>query len=64
MSDLRCKVGWHDWSKFGEVVEAFGGLTQFRSCERCGKINYTSCYGNQASAEDINRTANQQGIDQ
>ena len=57
MSSIRCKFGWHDWNKFGEIVKAYAGLTQFRSCKRCGKITYTDIYGNLASANDVNRTA-------
>lgn len=56
MSSLRCRIGWHDWNKFGEMVNAYGGLTQFKSCKRCNRINYAKCYGNQADSKDINST--------
>lgn len=59
MSSLRCKIGVHDWNKYGEMVPAYGGLTQFRSCKRCNKIAYSGCYGNQASHELINKTTAQ-----
>jgi len=58
MSSLRCRLGWHDWDKFGEIVRAYGGLTQFKSCKRCKKITYAGCYGNQADPKHINRTVN------
>lgn len=55
MSSIRCKIGVHDWSLFGKTVDAYGGLTQFRECLRCGRLSYASCYGNQAKAKDVNR---------
>ena len=56
MSSLRCKAEWHDWNKYDEIVEAYGGLTQFRSCKRCNRIDYAKCYGNQAKADSVNST--------
>lgn len=56
MSSIRCRVGFHDWSKYSEMVKAYDGLTQFRICNRCNRISYATCYGNQASSEDANRT--------
>ncbi len=57
MSSIRCRVGWHDWGKFGDMVGAYGGLTQFRSCTRCNRISYAKCYGNQADPKDVNAPA-------
>jgi len=34
MQSLRCRLGWHNWTKF----EAGGGATI--SCSRCGKIDW------------------------
>ena len=58
IKSLGCRIGWHDWNKYGEVVSAYGGLTQFRSCKKCNKIDYVKCYGNQAKSQDVNRTVN------
>jgi len=55
MCSVRCKLSFHKWNKFGKVVNAYGGLTQFRDCKRCGRISYAGCYGNQAKAEEVNR---------
>lgn len=54
MSSVLCKLGWHDWGKFGSMIKAYGGLTQFRECNRCGRISYAETYGNQASSEQVN----------
>ena len=59
MSSLRCRIGWHDWDKYGKLVKAYSGLTQFRVCKRCNKMTYASCYGNQADPEIANETTNQ-----
>ena len=56
MSSIKCKVGWHDWNKYGPMIEAYSGLCQFRSCKECGAISYIKCYGNQARAENINKS--------
>jgi hypothetical protein len=56
MSDIRCRVGWHDWNKYGDIVNAYDGPTQFRNCKRCNRIDYAECYGNQAKPEDFNGT--------
>ena len=63
MSKFMCFLGLHNWSKFGEIVKAYGGLTQFRKCEDCNAIDYRGCYANQANPIDVNRTTNQQGKD-
>ena len=54
MSRFRCRLGWHDWNAFGKIVDAYSGLTQFKSCKICNKIAYTSCVGNQARADVVN----------
>ena len=54
MSSFRCRLGLHDWNKYGAMISAYGGLTQFRSCKRCNKIDYARRYGNQANQELIN----------
>jgi len=56
---ILCSIGVHDWNKYGEIVKAYGGLTQFRSCKRCNRITYASCYGNQADPADANKTTRQ-----
>lgn len=56
--NILCRLGVHDWRKFGKMVTAYAGLTQFRACDKCNKIDYTSCYGNQASPKDVNETVN------
>lgn len=54
MSNLRCRVGWHEWNKYGPMVSAYAGLCQFRVCNRCGLISYVKCYGNQATPDAVN----------
>ncbi len=54
MSSILCAVNWHDWNKFRPAVNAYGGLTQFRNCKRCNKLDYAKCYGNQAKADAAN----------
>lgn len=61
---IRCRLGVHQWAKWGEMVPAYGGLTQFRSCNFCNKIQYTKCYGNQADPKEINRTTGQDKLEQ
>lgn len=56
MISLLCRLGIHNWNKFGKMVKAYGGLAQFRSCKSCNKIGYTKCYGNQADPKDVNET--------
>lgn len=56
MSDIRCRIGIHDWNKYGDIINAYGGLCQFKSCKRCHKIQWTEIYGNQAKPELINET--------
>jgi hypothetical protein len=56
MSSILCKLGIHDWNKYGDIINAYGGLTQFKSCKRCNKINYTEIYGNQAKSDQVNNT--------
>jgi hypothetical protein len=58
MSSLRCRAGVHDWNKYGPLVDSYGGLTQFRDCKRCGRVDYTKCYGNQAKATVANESVN------
>ncbi len=53
---ILCKLGIHDWNKFGDAIKAHGGLTQFRSCKRCNSIDWRGFYGNQASSESVNET--------
>ena len=53
---IRCRLFIHEWNKWGDIVKAYGGLTQFRSCKICHKISYTGIYGNQAEAKDVNET--------
>ena len=57
MSNIRCKLGIHDWNRYGEMVAGYSNLTQFRSCKRCNIIGYTRTYGDQANISDVNRTA-------
>ena len=45
--NILCRLGVHDWQKFGKIVKA---------CDKCNKIGYTSCYGNQANPKDVNET--------
>jgi hypothetical protein len=61
MSDIRCRAGWHDWNKYGDMTDAFNGLCQFKSCKRCNKIEWTKIYGNQARSEQINKTVKEVG---
>ena len=56
MSSIGCKLGWHDWNKYGDIVKAYSGLTQFKSCKRCNIIKYTGIYGNQAPSDSVNDT--------
>jgi len=53
---IRCRVGIHKWTKYGEVVKAYAGLTQFRSCEMCGQVGWKGFYGNQAMPDKVNET--------
>jgi len=55
---IRCELGWHKWAKYGPLIEAYAGLTQFRRCCRCGRISYAKCYGNQAKATIANNSLN------
>ena len=56
MSSIKCKVGWHDWNKFGSLVLGYSNLCQFRECERCGLISYTKIYGDQAKVHEANNS--------
>ena len=53
---ILCALGLHKWNKYGPLVSAYGGLTQFRDCKRCGKIDYAKCYGNQADFKIANES--------
>lgn len=50
---LRCRLGWHDWTRFGLPKMCYGQLTQFRECKECGVVNSKSGYHEQASTESI-----------
>ncbi len=58
---ILCRIGIHKWGKYGDFIKSYDGLTQFRRCEKCGRIAYASSYGNQAeprnkSIDDISKT--------
>ena len=53
MSSLRCRLGWHDWTRFGLPKSCYGQLTQFRECNRCGLVNSKSGYHEQATPDSI-----------
>jgi hypothetical protein len=53
---IRCAIGIHQWSTYGEVIKAYSGLTQFRSCKRCKAVGWRGFYGNQASPCSINES--------
>jgi len=53
MSSLRCRINWHDWTKYGDPVKGYSGITQFRECKRCGSSDYRGTYSNQCNVDDI-----------
>ncbi len=61
---IKCRLKIHSWSKWGKIVKAYGGLTQFRACKECNKIQYIGCYGNQACPDDVNETTDQSRLEQ
>lgn len=40
VDSLRCRFGWHRWTKWGEIKRSKGGMfaEQHRSCVDCGQI--------------------------
>lgn len=56
---LICRLGWHNWTRFGPAKKTYGNLTQFRECEVCGVINSKSGFYEQASASSIQESINE-----
>ena len=50
---LRCRLGWHNWTKFGLPKRCYGKLAQFRECSNCGLVSSKNGYHEQASPEAI-----------
>jgi len=50
---IRCRLGWHEWTKFGLPKSCYGQLTQFRECSECGVVNSKKGYHEQASPASI-----------
>lgn len=50
---FRCRIGWHNWTKFGLPKKCYGQLSQFRECKRCGVVNSKKGYHEQATPEAI-----------
>ena len=59
MSRLRCRFGWHDWTKFGLPKSTYGQLSQFRECSECGLINSKRGYHEQATTSVIEESINE-----
>jgi hypothetical protein len=53
MSSLRCRLNWHDWTKYGQPVNGYSNLNQFRECTRCGKISISAKYFEQVTPDKI-----------
>lgn len=39
MSRLSCRLGWHSWRRYSEVVYCSPYMYQFRTCKDCNKID-------------------------
>lgn len=50
---IRCRIGWHDWTRFGLPKKGYGQLSQFRECKRCGLVNSKKGYHEQAQPSAI-----------
>ena len=59
MCRLRCRLGWHDWTKFGLPKNTYGQLTQFRECTECGMVNSKKQYHEQAAPDSIIESINE-----
>lgn len=47
----------HDWSKWSDVVQDFGGKVQWRICKNCNRVDRVLVsYGNGVDAQQINET--------
>lgn len=54
-----CRVGWHDWAKFGLPKNTYGQLSQFRECKGCGLVNSRKGYHEQCTTASIEESINE-----
>lgn len=56
MSSIRCRLGFHDWTKFGYPKNCYGKLFQFRQCQRCGIVNSKQIRQELVTSEKVNES--------
>lgn len=59
-----CFLFIHKWEKWSKILQGYSGLTQFRRCENCGKMQYRSIYGNQVPSDKINEALFEEEVEE
>ena len=65
MTKNTCLPFFHKWSKWSLVVNGYVGKSQWRICERCGRVQHSGVpYAEGANASQINKAVEEKETDQ